>query len=70
MVLMTPLSSPSPALRTLVAITPLLGSLLFPLLVALLMTRHGIGSGVLAAVAIASLWFVAMLRTAEMPGHD
>lgn len=63
-------SSPSPALRTFVALTPLLGTLLFPLVVALLMARNGIGSGVLGAVVLGSVWFVTMLRTAEMPSHD
>lgn len=65
----TPSSHPA-ALKAFVALTPLLGTLLFPLVVALLMARHGIGSGVLAAVVVGSLWFVTMLRTAEMPGHD
>ena len=67
---MTKASTPPAALRTLVALTPLLGTVLFPLVVALLMVRNGIGSGVLAAVVVGSLWFVAMLRTAEMPGHE
>ncbi len=62
-------SSPR-ALRAFVALTPLLGTLLFPLVVALLMQRGGIGSGVLAAVVLGSLWFITMLRTAEMPGHE
>jgi hypothetical protein len=53
-----------------VAFTPLAGTLLFPLVVALLMTRVSITAGVLAAVLIGSLWFVAMLRTSEMPGHS
>ncbi|MFM7312834.1 MAG: hypothetical protein ACKO0M_06665 [Cyanobium sp.] len=69
MVLMTQPSSPR-ALRAFVALTPLLGTLLFPLVVALLMVRTSIGTGVLGAVIVGSLWFVAMLRTAEMPGHD
>ena len=67
---MTSQPSPPPALKAFVALTPLLGTLLFPLVVALLMARQGIGSGVLGAVLLGSLWFVAMLRTAEMPGHD
>lgn len=57
-------------LRAVVAFTPLAGSLLFPLVVPLLMVRVGIGAGVLAAVLIGSLWFAAMLRTSEMPGHS
>ncbi|MFZ9752229.1 MAG: hypothetical protein ACO3B3_01535 [Cyanobium sp.] len=62
--------SPPAALRLLVAATPVLGSLLFPAVVALLMSRVSITAGVLAAVMIGSLWFVAMLRTSEMPGHS
>jgi hypothetical protein len=63
-------SQPSTALRILVAATPVVGALLFPLLVAVLMAKVGIGAGVLAAVLIGVFWFVAMLRTAEMPGHS
>jgi hypothetical protein len=55
--------------RALVALTPVAGSILFPLLVALLMVRVSIGAGMLAAVLIGTGWFVAMLRTAEMPGE-
>ena len=62
-------SSPS-GLRAIVALTPVVGSVLFPAVVALLMVRVGIGAGVLAAVILGSLWFAAMLRTSEMPGHD
>jgi hypothetical protein len=56
-------------LRLVVALTPLAGSILFPVVVPLLMVRVSIASGVIAAVVIGTLWFVAMLRTAEMPGH-
>lgn len=63
-------SRPPVALRLFVAATPLAGTLLFPLVVALLMARVSITAGVLAAVLIGSLWFVAMLRTSEMPGHS
>jgi hypothetical protein len=56
-------------LKLVVALTPLAGSILFPLVVPLLMVRVSIASGVIAAVVIGTLWFVAMLRTAEMPGH-
>jgi len=55
--------------RALVAFTPLAGALAFPLLVPLLMTRVSIPVSLLAAVLVATLWFVLMLRTAEMPGH-
>ncbi len=55
--------------RTLVAFTPLIGALSFPLVVPLLMSRVSIPVSILAAVVLATVWFVAMLRTAEMPGH-
>lgn len=64
----TPTSSRLP-LRAFVALTPLLGSIAFPIAVPLLMVRSSIAAGVLGAVVIGTLWFVAMLRTAEMPGH-
>jgi hypothetical protein len=56
-------------LKLVVALTPVAGSILFPLVVPILMVRVSIASGVIAAVLIGTLWFVAMLRTAEMPGH-
>jgi hypothetical protein len=46
------------------------GSLAFPTVVPLLMLKVSISAGMLAAVVIGSLWFVAMLRTSEMPSHD
>jgi hypothetical protein len=57
-------------LKALVALTPLAGSLAFPLVVPLLMLRVSISAGVLGAVLIGSLWFVAMLSTAKMPEHE
>jgi hypothetical protein len=67
---MAPESSPPAGLRLLVATTPVLGSLLFPAVVAVLMSRVSITAGILAAVVLGSLWFAAMLRTSEMPGHS
>jgi len=55
--------------RTLVAFTPLLGALAFPVVVPLLMSRVSIPFSILVALLLATGWFVAMLRTAEMPGH-
>jgi hypothetical protein len=52
-----------------VAFTPLIGSLLVPLVVPLLMVRVSVGAGVLAAVALSSVWMVAMLSTSELPEH-
>ena len=62
-------SPPSSLLKAIVAATPLAGSLLVPVLVPLLMVRVSIAAGVLALVAVGTLWFVAMLRTSEMPPH-
>ena len=56
-------------LKLVVALTPLAGTILFPLMVPILMLRVSIASGVVAAVVIGTLWFAAMLRTSEMPGH-
>jgi len=55
------------ALRWFVAITPLAGAMAFPLIVPLMMARVGIGAGVAAALVLSGLWFVAMLKTSEMP---
>jgi hypothetical protein len=55
--------------RTLVALTPLAGALLLPLALPLVMTRVSLSASLLTAVLLATAWFVAMLRTAEMPGH-
>ncbi len=54
-------------LRFFVAITPVAGALIFPLVVPLVMTWLGISSGVLIALALSTVWFVAMLSTSEMP---
>ena len=62
--------SPATALKLLVAATPMLGAVVFPIVVPLLMVRVSISAGVIAAVLIGTLWFVAMLRTSEMPEHS
>ncbi|MEX1316064.1 MAG: hypothetical protein AB1Z22_02920 [Synechococcaceae cyanobacterium] len=56
--------------RILVAATPLVGALAFPLAVPLVMRSAGLPAAVLTAVTLGTLWFVAMLRSAEMPSHD
>lgn len=56
-------------MKTLVALTPISGAVLLPLVVTLLMVKVNIGAGVLAAVVVGSLWFVAMLLTSELPEH-
>ncbi len=62
-------ASPASLLKVVVAATPLVGSLLVPVLVPVLMVRVSISAGVLALVVIGTGWFVAMLRTSEMPPH-
>nr|WP_255606307.1 MULTISPECIES: hypothetical protein [unclassified Synechococcus] len=49
------------------AITPLAGAMVFPLVVPLVMTRVSIGAGVGVALVLSGIWFVAMLKTSEMP---
>ena len=53
--------------KKIIAFTPLIGALTFPLLVPVTISRFGINYGILIALFISSLWFIAMLRTAEMP---
>ena len=54
-------------MRWFVAITPLVGAMAFPLVVPLVMTRVSIGAGVVVALVLSSFWFIAMLKTSEMP---
>ena len=54
-------------LRWFVALTPLVGAILFPLIVPFTMSRVGLAPGVVVALILSTLWFVAMLRTSEMP---
>ena len=53
--------------RIIVAVTPLVGAIAFPLLIPTTIERLGLGTGVLSALILSTLWFVAMLRTSEMP---
>ena len=54
-------------LKKIVAFTPLFGALSFPLIVPIAISKFGINYGILCALVISSLWFIAMLRTSEMP---
>tara|TARA_B100000963_G_C22042314_1_gene415994 strand:+ start:248 stop:418 length:171 start_codon:yes stop_codon:yes gene_type:complete len=53
--------------KTLIAFTPLMGALTFPLIVPLTIAKFGINYGIIIALFISSFWFIAMLRTSEMP---
>ncbi len=55
--------------KLLVALTPVAGAVAFPLAVPLVMKHVGIPAAVLTAVVVGTLWFVAMLRTSELPQH-
>ena len=53
--------------RLIVAFTPLVGAIAFPLLIPTTIERFGLGPGVFTALILSTFWFVAMLRTSEMP---
>ena len=54
-------------LKKIVAFTPLFGALSFPLIVPIAISKFGVNYGILSALVTSSLWFIAMLRTSEMP---
>ena len=54
-------------IRLIVAFTPLVGAIAFPLLIPTTIEHLGLGAGVFSALVLSSLWFIAMLRTSEMP---
>ena len=54
-------------MRLFVALTPLAGAVIFPLVVPLVIYWFGIGPGVFTALLVTILWFALMLRTSEMP---
>ncbi len=54
-------------LRWFVAIFPLAGAILLPLIVSITISSVGLSAGVLTALIFSSIWFVFMLRTSEMP---
>ena len=54
-------------LKKIIAFTPLFGALTFPLIVPITISKFGVNYGILTALLISSLWFIAMLRTSEMP---
>ena len=54
-------------LRLFVALTPLAGAIFLPLAVPIIIEQYGITPGVISTLFLVSLWFVAMLRTSEMP---
>ncbi len=54
-------------LKKFIAITPMLGAITFPLVVPITISKYGVNVGIFTALIISSLWFIAMLRTSEMP---
>ena len=55
--------------RAVVALTPLAGVIAFPVAVPLVLRWVGLPAALLTAVLLGTLWFVVMLRSAEMPGE-
>ena len=53
--------------RWFVAVTPIAGAIIFPLVIPITISKFGISTGVIAALFLSTLWFVVMLRTSEMP---
>jgi len=53
--------------KKIVAFTPLLGALTFPLIVPITISKFGVNYGSFSALLMSALWFIAMLRTSEMP---
>ena len=53
--------------KNFIAFTPLMGALTFPIVVPVTISKFGTNYGIIIALLISSLWFIAMLRTAEMP---
>ena len=53
--------------KNFVAFTPIFGAITFPLVVPLTISKFGVNYGIVIALLISSLWFIAMLRTSEMP---
>ena len=53
--------------KNFIAFTPLIGAMIFSLLVPITISKFGINYGICVALFICSLWFIAMLRTSEMP---
>ena len=54
-------------IRLIVAFTPLVGAIVFPLLIPTTIEHLGLGPGIFSALILSTLWFIAMLRTSEMP---
>ena len=53
--------------KNFIAFTPLIGALTFPLIVPITISKFGVNYGIIIALLISSVWFIAMLRTSEMP---
>ncbi len=55
------------SMRLFILLTPIAGALIFPIIVPIATNKFGLGAGVATAVIVGFLWFLIMLRTAEMP---
>ena len=53
--------------KKMVAFTPLFGALSFPILIPIVISKFGVNYGIVCALTLSSAWFIAMLRSSEMP---
>ena len=54
-------------LRKFVAVTPIAGAILFPIVVPFSIAHFGISAGIIIALLLSCAWFISMLSTSEMP---
>ena len=65
--MLSPHSNTLDILRWLTALTPLIGVMIFPVVVPLTMARFGISTGIATILILTLAWFVVMLRTSKTP---
>ncbi len=54
-------------LKLLVTFTPVVGAIVLPLVIPVTIARLGIGTGIVFALVLSTIWFFFMLKTSEMP---
>ena len=54
-------------LRFFVALTPIAGAIIIPLIIPITISHLGISIGIIFALILSTTWFVFMLKTSEMP---
>jgi len=54
-------------MRFFVALTPIAGALIIPLIIPITISNLGISIGLILALILSTTWFIFMLKTSEMP---